>query len=252
MKERNLWVEVARSVRAGALVLQRTRTLLSDVVEQRRTRQAFSIFEYFELRSYLRHAVARARNQVPTDDRQNPLELRALERLERMQGELDEREHRLIASGALTVEGIAQALAEQSIERDIGPHVERLRALRDADKPLVPLLISHSTLRAIEDAVIDRVALRLVWHEARERLQLLPRSLLPDELTNALERASRRTREHDAELTVLWAAGGLLQKTREALLRPFFELPTGSPRFLGLEHLPWASRPAEAAAEALF
>ncbi len=122
-----------------------------------RRRQA--LFEFLRLRSHARHATAIALRAVaePT----NQAIARAAGHLRATMGRLLETD----VGSRWDPERVADQVVREFLVRDLAPAVEQLQALALV-KPVHPLTLSWEERGDVEDLVLDRLAVRLVWQEA--------------------------------------------------------------------------------------
>ena len=117
------------------------------------------LFEFLRLRSHARHAAAVAFRLIGMPSEGS---------LERGVGRLHSDVSRLLeldSSSQWEPDRVADQVVGEILVRDLSPAVDDLRELALA-KPVHPLTLSWEERIDVEDLILDRAAVRLVWEEA--------------------------------------------------------------------------------------
>lgn len=237
---------VARLVAASekaAFDLVRARELLSGfVVGRAGCRRSLLCFEYLHARAYARHTL----------DLASSLQVRgrglSVENAFSQLSMLQEQEGRLVRGGVLTPSTVRGLLADQYLERATRSVADPIAELARA-KPLVRALLSDSEFLDIQNAVIERFSLTLVWHEGESLLgEAWLGTLDPDvdPVEQVIRIAAQRLRHADQDVIAMAPSPALAQARSGIFRASFHRTERGTSDFgpmLGTAELPWGGQP---------
>lgn len=215
------------------------RVLRAALVGREGLRRSHLYYEYLMARAFGRHAlgVAASRPNV----RETAAFAVAMKALDRIR----EREEQGRASHALGSDLLLGLLAEQFLERSEDLAIEPLIRLGRSGRLVNELFVSDNEQIDIGTAVIQRLSMTLVWHEAMSLEERAPGGAGAGDEMNArglMGIAADRVRGQDADIDHV-VQSDVVQTIRSEIVRRYFHEHPGtwhdSGPFLTPPQLPW-------------